>query len=160
MALQIRQLTQSPDHDSISREHRREEDAILISYVGQSKTKGRTSTMTMIYIAGAVFAVFVILFFVGYTAIMAAGQPPQAATGAAPVSGREYVLYGATLIDDGCQYYPDWHASMLRAFEGTVEPHLEEYFRVAQAVARHPREQWEMLAEVHLATTDAVRDDS
>lgn len=99
--------------------------------------------MTMMPLAGTAFAIFVILFLVGFAVIMAMSRKPRtAATGLQRVHGGEYVLYGATLINDGYEYYPDWCSSMLREFDDSIEPKLEQYYSVAKSVAKHPRDQW------------------
>ena len=114
----------------------------------------------MLTLAGSAFAIFIILFFVGFAVVMAiARKPNNAATGQPSVDGCEYVIYGATLINDGYRYYPDWRSSMLREFDGSIESDLEYYFQTAVAVAKHPRDKWAMLAEEILATDDATGDD-
>jgi hypothetical protein len=101
----------------------------------------------MLTLAGSIFAVFIILYFVGFFFVMAKSRrPSDSAIGEPRVDGCEYVLYGATLIDEGFRYYPDWCSQMLREFDVSIESDLEYYFQTAETVAKHPRDKWAILA--------------
>ena len=62
------------------------------------------------------------------------------------------MLYGITLIDDGCEYYPDWCAMMLSEFADSTKSQLEHDYSLAKSIASHPRDQWPILIAKYLET--------
>lgn len=57
------------------------------------------------------------------------------------------IRYGATLIADGTEYYPDWRAAMIREFDDSVEADLKEVYATCKSLAQHPRDEWGRLLE-------------
>ena len=98
----------------------------------------------MMTYAGTALAIVLIPFFV-YAVISAIGRKSGTAQPLGP--GASHVYYGATLIDDGYAYYPDWCAMMLREFDESIDSRLEQYFDVAKSIAEQPRDQWISLAQ-------------
>lgn len=69
-----------------------------------------------------------------------------------PGSRSDKVLFGATLIADGCEYFPDWRASMLREYDDAIDADLKEIYADAKVLAQHPAESWVGLLEHDPAT--------
>jgi hypothetical protein len=70
-------------------------------------------------------------------------QSPTPRSVVIPGSRSDKVLFGAMLIADGCEYYPDWRASMLREYDDESDADFKEIYAVAKLLAQHPRESWE-----------------
>lgn len=62
----------------------------------------------------------------------------------------DYIVFGASIIDEGHAYYPDWCAFMLREFDDPIKPNLERWFQGAKYVVNHPREDWTTAAKSFL----------
>ena len=57
------------------------------------------------------------------------------------------LLYGAELVDDGWDYFPDWSAAVMREYAATIpEETLKTLYALATAVKQQPRDEWEELA--------------
>lgn len=99
-------------------------------------------------LAGSVIAIFLILFFVGFTVFSATSRKSgTATTGERYSPSTDHILYGATLIDDGYAYYPDWCAMMLREFDESIESKMQQYYGIAKSIAEQPHDQWGSLAQ-------------
>ena len=66
------------------------------------------------------------------------------------VTTQESIIFGASLISDGWNHFPDWCTSMLREFDESIEPELESYFTASTFVSKHPSDQWSLIAERRL----------
>ena len=64
---------------------------------------------------------------------------------------EDCVFFGASLITEGREYFPDWSAAMLREFDAAIEPNLEQYHAVAKVVAAQPRDKWAEVIREQLA---------
>ena len=62
----------------------------------------------------------------------------------------KYILFGASLIEEGCTYFPDWKASMLREFDDSLKPLLPQYFEAAKSVAGMPEVERQAAARQHV----------
>ena len=73
------------------------------------------------------------------------------ATVSKPEDPEDCVFFGASLITEGREYFPDWSAAMLREFDHAIEPNLEQYHAVARVVAVQPRDKWAEVIREQLA---------
>ena len=106
--------------------------------------------MSFVPVAGAAFLLFVVLFFAAFVVFgfLARNQaPPTAISQRSPMG--DYIHYGATLIEDGYAYFPDWSASMLREFDDSIESRLEEIYATSKTIAEYPCDQWPALIAKH-----------
>ncbi len=58
---------------------------------------------------------------------------------------QTHIIYGASLINDGYEYFPDWGALMIREFDDRINPDLQRYFDAAKSIAEQPRDKWAYL---------------
>jgi hypothetical protein len=106
--------------------------------------------MNFISIAGAVSAIFAILLFAGFRAT--ARTRPERTESSPESVGVDCILYGALLIKDGFDYLPDWRSTMLREFDDSIKPHLDDYYRLAKTLASQPQDQWQTLAQSQISS--------
>ena len=66
--------------------------------------------------------------------------PPPAAPVADDFSADvDVILFGATLIDDGIHYYPDWVGEFRREYDDSVKPLVKQYYDASVEVAQRPQ---------------------
>ena len=112
--------------------------------------------MTMLPFAGAVVGIVFVGLILAFALIMV-GSRGAGSSLPRPVRHRsaDWFQYGATLIDDGYDFYPDWCSSMLREFDDSIEPQLQSIYDAAKEIAQHPRDQWPPLIARHAKMHDA-----
>lgn len=77
--------------------------------------------------------------------------------GAAQPDFEEIVHFGASLIDDGYEYFPDWSTSMIREFDDSVRLKLKHYYELSKSVAIHPRDKWPAIIQEQRTASRADR---
>ncbi len=92
-------------------------------------------------VATIIFAVFLAFFTIYAVVRIMAAERRNVVVAQAVISDIDVLLFGSSLIDDGCSYFPDWSACMLREFDVSIEGDLESYFRMSQRLSKVPPEE-------------------
>ncbi len=106
--------------------------------------------MAAIIVRNVVFVLVVVICFVLWARRAARLSARDSDPDSECVNTQEYIIFGASLISDGWNHLPDWCTSMLREFDESIEPELENYFTASMFVSKHPRDQWSLIAERRL----------
>ena len=112
--------------------------------------EGVRAKVAAIIVRNVVFVLVLVISFVLWARRAARLSSLDSDQDSEYVTTQEYIMFGASLMSDGWHHFPDWCASMLREFDESIEPELENYFTASKFVSKHPSDQWSLIAERRL----------